>query len=613
MAHIFVRGEQGVTGAVGNDTTGDGTPSNPYATLAKAVAVALAGDTVVIDGVFHERSTTWTQANLTVKAWDASRPPQVRGDEDIGDRGWTDSGSGYFTKNIGAGLTLYGVTVNYGRYGASTLRVLGDGDYYGHLHGQSTAAAAQAASQRYHYDSGTGLLTIRLLADADPSDKVLTACKAGHGMVFNGANPTVAGLEFCLFMETGAGNGYGVLVNNTASGGAIDNCRFFDCGYHCAGFRSSPAASAVNCVIRNCLGYGLAGGTSGDRPTLWVFYGAGASNTVSGCVGSNLTGKCRLPLMEDGASQVPLFNATLSNAANDIGGAHTHTDGSATVTDVLYDRCTFAYDASGARGNPITGANATSAPSDPEIWKTYAVRYDRITVTGGQSLLFTQDGSYIGVRHLHAALPNAATDIHTAGIKLNSTRFLMDGCVVLQDGGGATFPRQIYRFGGTSNAARFLNCSLVDYGANAGNTRFAMVLHSSDTLVMRQVLVWWSVDSKTNGWLFNGPAAGSMTFQDCWFPLDARVGANNWSTDTTINTKAEFAAVYTTCVYNTDPQITAAANAEPSAGGAARTGTFTVRRRHVGINRRPGNGTVGAYQYGAAGASLDLGVSLATA
>jgi hypothetical protein len=71
--------------------------------------------------------------------------------------------------------------------------------------------------------------------------------------------------------------------------------------------------------------------------------------------------------------------------------------------------------------------------------------------------------------------------------------------------------------------------------------------------------------------------------------------------------------VYTTCVFNTDPQLTSATDAEPVAGGASRVGTVTLRRKHVGINGRPGNGTVGAWQYGAMGASLDLGVSLATA
>jgi len=54
------------TTAVGNDTSGNGSASRPYLTLAKALAVSVAGDTIYIDsGTYADNSLSLNKANVT--------------------------------------------------------------------------------------------------------------------------------------------------------------------------------------------------------------------------------------------------------------------------------------------------------------------------------------------------------------------------------------------------------------------------------------------------------------------------------------------------------------------------------------------------------------------
>ncbi len=62
MADIYVS-------PTGSDTSGDGSPSNPYQHIHKAIDVALDGDTIIcLDGIYNEEEYRVINKNLTIRS-----------------------------------------------------------------------------------------------------------------------------------------------------------------------------------------------------------------------------------------------------------------------------------------------------------------------------------------------------------------------------------------------------------------------------------------------------------------------------------------------------------------------------------------------------------------
>ena len=108
-ANIFVA-------TTGNDSTGTEVSGSPYATLAKAAGLAVAGDTIQVRSGTYAQHFTWTgvgspAAYITMQAYDGDRTTVITGDS--GSQITLDMSGCQYVKLIGFDLSGSGSTGNY--------------------------------------------------------------------------------------------------------------------------------------------------------------------------------------------------------------------------------------------------------------------------------------------------------------------------------------------------------------------------------------------------------------------------------------------------------------------------------------------------------------------
>lgn len=432
-----------VNASTGNDSTGDGTSSLPYQTLAKLVTVMGNGDTAYLTGTFRESATFSNLSNATFRKWTSDYV--VRGDNVV--TGWSSLGGGVYQKNIGASLNVKSVVVDW------DTSLTADGLHYGHLD-QGTFGSLSAGQWAY----STPNLQVRLSDSSDPVSKTVAWCRGGvNGLTLaNATNCIVDDFNGALWVDSTAGSGYALIGYGTGNYFRID--RTDDCGYHHVGFVGGACAN--NTIEPSQGGEGVcAGNASGGIPL--VFYTTSNSQTGNRGIGIRIY-----------ANPFIKTDGTTPSHAGTVGGCYSHTDGSRTFDGVTWENIRVSYPLTVAIGSSPLYAAHTTAPTAASLSRTdvssYGVKFIWCTVDGvaAPGMIVGAQGSCVYDRcHLYFAAttknqsPNA---VITSASDSQRKQVLFNACEIMFNLDGASTGRGIKHW--EHEDYLFVNTSVMDVG-----------------------------------------------------------------------------------------------------------------------------------------------------
>lgn len=596
MATYYVHGD------TGNDTTGDGSSGNPYATVGKAFTVGGATSTVVYAAGTLRESVSFgsNPTDCQLLAWPGQTRPVLRGDTVR--TGFADSGGTHYTKTLATSLNIKSVVVDW------DASVTALGFHYGHLR-RVTAANVPSTDNSWNYDSATGVLLVRIGANLDPAGFTVATCAGGvNGVtIANGTRCVLDGLRFSLWCDANQGLGYGAIVYGT--GNTIANCLFEDTGYHPWGFVAGGTGQVnTDNTATNCVCSGVAGNGGGGC----VFYSYDSTTRnlrASGIVFNAYTflGRDQNPiaLPDNAASFSPAWSALNASAF------YWHSNAGTNMTDIVWERCVSNHYTGGSTGTvtsvDMTGLN-TPAPSDENDADTYPVRFVECVVnTGYQSALI---GNAAYIRCVFNMTQTGDHLINAAGRFTNSGTNAVccfEGCVVYDNLVPTTTANEArsFRVAGTSQKLIFNNCTLINTGTQKGGARaWFRRVSATATVRARGTVFAFTTASATQNYIdYNDAAISDNTLRDYLGCSYWQVGTGRYSQNASYDTWAEWnASIDTAGREESASSVTSATNAEPPESHPIReSARYTVSetaRAKVGINGRPYSRNIGAYQYG---------------
>jgi len=623
-ADIYVNASS--TSPVGNDSNA-GTSAAPYLTLGKVTSVIASGDTVYLAGEFQGGSGATNLEfngfdNVTIVQWQGMPQAWLKNSVSIA-RGsaWAAATAPRYQTTIATGLSLQTVSVAFGDPAFTDA----NGRFKGHLELAASAADVITNDDSFWYDSGTGVLSINVLnASTDPDtyladvEYCLSGLRTGGDFVVQGEgcnNCTVRGIKGRNYIITNQA-GYFVFLSGT--GNVIEDCEFFNTGWHHVGFvASSSSVVNINNTIRRCTFWGGATGTGGSSGTQTVFY-ANGSNVIGGEINDCTYHSYRL--VTPGAKDW---------GAVDMDGSYCHTNGSSYTAQLTHRRCKF-YTYTGGRG--ASGGNLvypTAAVTDDHFRVgAYSLKFfdcqwtarHVASWTGTRGIYLTQ-AAYVRCLLQNMTLKNDTRTTAGAG-RAFENEFSSDfrlptlfesSHLVCDLSGGSGPPADIagLNFNNNSNGGIVLtmvNSSFVNNNTTAGitNTRLFNPGQGGTTALFRfRGSVFCASTTGTLRNLFNSATLTAANYdakQNMYFGVSTTAYTNN----SAINSAAEWlASVDTGAVQAVDPGYypagtTQGAFPEPVAGAEV------VRRTHMasprstlGINYAKDGQRFGPWQTGA--------------
>lgn len=533
-------GPDTLTGTAGDDTTGDGSAENPYATLTglftNQFGNILPGDTIylagrqrpdpallgdpylmildgtgggvrftqlegrslaVIDAGLMPGGTVTNNATLSATYWKATEVG------DGGTNGWKivcDGTNGKLDLRAAtfSGIALCAVTFDWHATGnviSTATAALGKGLRKSHLKAASGADAAAkiaaiaggtpAAQGLWYLDNTTGTLYVLMpttsagVSVTDPSDAVA-----------NGIEVVVAGKTAFLFTDSG-----GSTPHEDAVVDSLIFARWCDASATAPYGNSVAFINTEGCTFRDSvvIDAGDHAGAFGNQVIdatfsniqvyggqtgcyFFVFNASGVGNTASGCVGRDLTIT---------VSSLLGHNAlTVDRTSN--GGAMVgyYVHGPHTAGSIVWDNCnaTLYVPASGLPDNysPFDSDNAT-APLEAIHASTFPVYVKDCTLSQGVQWFNQGVTSYIGFERcsFHCEQTYKVTNGHCIDRRSTTGRYHFEACEIVAD---------MRNSNGAANAGimalganftfNLLNTSVYDMAASHSNNKYGMFYFS---------------------------------------------------------------------------------------------------------------------------------------
>lgn len=599
MATYYVDAQNGSDGAAGTSVA-------PWATLSKVASTVANGDTVYLSGTFRPDAATDLRDifPLSLLAWSGMPPPIVRGDTVL--TSWTLAGSVY-TKSLAAGLSIASVVVDW------DTSIDASGRHYGHLFKAATALAVASDDDSWFYDSGTGLLTIRIGANLDPAGFTVARCIGGVRAITmgsTGGTPATGvscrGLTFYLWCDGTGELGYG-LRYYTVQSSSMYGITVFDCGYHGTGWTNYGGVAATDNIESGTVVYGM----SAKCDTAMVMYadtGAMRNCRIVGCEAHlyPLLGRDGAPILLTGTST---FSAT-GIACHSVAGGSAIEDFEVSDCNVVgyvptgFTNRTSPYSFAGTPN--VTAANRTNPLA-------YPARFVRCVATGVARMLCTGSGATIrcsincsqgGASGAAAAL-GLFGDNADVGIACSQGHFGSELIGNLDGGAASTW---LYRASGDTLPSvvaehTLIGCTLYANGTQTNANVRGIFTHANATanITARGCLFAHRIpaasgplNSLTHG--NTTASAASLGFTNCAY---VNISSTRYASATAYDTQAEWAAaIDPTGVYygTTNPiaDVAAASNTALSLANQAVRMSGGVE----GVNGRAYSGHYGAWQYG---------------
>lgn len=405
----FVDGDNGNNG---NDATA-GQPQTSMFNLADLFGGPQPGDTVYLAGwIFEDGDYPVALDGVTIKQ-DPNGAPWRFWSGVLAGTGWASIGGGVYTKTLATGLTLCnpGFAVNY----RTTFDALGG---KGWLATQANAAAVAGVTYGAHYDSGTGLATIK--PGVDPNTNEITF-HIGNRDVFRCDD-----LHDCDWQDYaacgcyyGAGVGYGCKIqgyNNTFSISMLA-----DLGYHSFGIVAGANNRNNTITIKSDA---FIGGAF-DGATVFVIHSldgvTGDSNNIVKGASRNAKPTIRISKPRDPSGAE--FSAAFGYTA-----AYSHTSGVGTITGITWQD--FEVDYLNRIGSCIGGADCAD-PTDEQDWRTFGIRIVRVNDLNAKRNVLGANGTSHGGLGFSQCRHNFPTpsDTNTSYYTSYHT-ILLSGCVI---------------------------------------------------------------------------------------------------------------------------------------------------------------------------------------
>lgn len=534
-------------------STGTGQTDTPATgTWSKDPATIVSGDVVYVSGVVRKANGQaaqygWTGLN-NVQIRQAPNQPQAifRGDTPLPTTGWSASGNGW-SMTITTGLTLDAVVYGWDE------QIDSNGRHYGHLAPVSlaTVQAGTGAPGLYHYNSGTGVLTV-YLGGANPNTgtKFVSYCvTTGKDAISfsNGYNITVDGIQFQLYPSTE--NGYGVSMAD-CQGSVISNCVGEDMGKHAFGFLNNTSHNFSNRIV-NCVAKGLSvGGTH------FVHYVATGFGTTNAAVVDSTARRYRYLGLDTtgGVANTRAGQSAMSQAAY-----LAHSDaGQAGVSDVLLSGITVIDDEP-AGAFAQASEQASISAGDLWTWSKYPLRVDGGTWSHRPD---TSSGatwtSPIAVRRLkYTQVGDPPQDVGSHAVigmgygATNTSTMLWESCAfqftlsTVASNFRSTYAFGVETSGGTSGGIRLLNCTAVNNGATRGifGACFFSFRNNNSPIIKARGSIFAHQNQGSVQILCiddAGVSAANHDFVDCVY---YNIGNNDWySQNSAIDAKSEWLA-----------------------------------------------------------------------
>lgn len=593
-----------VNGATGNDSTGLGTRAAPYATLNKVAGLGTLapGDKLFCADKIRGAATFTTPVGITICQWPGATKYDLRGA--FVASGWSSSGGGY-TTTLAMGLTIKSVVCDW------DANIDANGLHYGHLTPAADAATALSTLNNWHYNSGTGVLSINI--GANPSTHIIEYCIGGVGVngitVSNAENLRILDFRASLWVDKTAASGQ-------AFRGYGQNCtievdRVDDCGYHHICFADGLCNNNVIQPSQTGLGR-ISGVNDGGIPL--VFHTSSANQT--GNEARDLTIWATPLLKRDGT---PL------GSSYSIGGCFSHTSGGGVKLDgVTWRNIAIHYPyAVGTSSSPLAAGDTTapSSAANSRIITNYGVQAIGCTVDGTHAQGIVTSGS---MAYQRCSL-KFGVDRVTAGARVMSdtgdaaTKYtLFDATeILIYQGTGSTGVSEGWLQGENAGLV-FLNSSFAMWGNRTAECRMFVQFAATQTIYARQSIFGYPDATAGTRKLFHGDSwdqtGTPRNFDNCAY---VRITGFGYSANTSYWTPVLWLAAI-----DTHAQQFASTNVfeEPFSGqsmtharlsravstlwGYANTGI--TPHTDIGINEKPWAGSLGCYQYGAGPASSPL-------
>lgn len=578
----------------GSDSNVGWQSSAPFATLTKLATVMVSGDTAYLAGTFREQVTCTGLDGCTWRQWAGNDQWIIRGDTVVS--GWTSLGGGVYQKNIGAGLSVKSVVVDW------DTSVNAFGLHYGHMV-NGTFGSLSAGQWAY----STPNLQVRLADSSDPASKTVAWCRNGNGMALvSCTNCTVDDFTGYLWCDATANNGYALHV----TGGVGITCRINvtrDCGYHHVGF---PGGACTNNIVEpSTYGLGRMEGNASGGVCIAVY--TSLDNAQTGNIVRGITMYATPFLKTDG---------TAVSTTQNFGGVIVHTDGvkSFPAGAVRVSNCEVVYPY--ATGGGIGGFSAanTATPTANNAAELVADNYGAIftecVVRGPHSAGLVLDGSAALVRCSIRDVSQLKCQTGAIANAFNTTTAttLMDACEIMGDCDGASAGRLFNIW--TNRRFVLLNCTAMDYGAGSNEHDIFKPTGNSATVRAHGCVFGFARSTGSNVFFYanggysnaaNGAGLTPRVFEDCAY---VRVSSTVYDTNASYNTSAEWTSGIDAGAQHTasNPCEEPAAGQPMSHARLSRThalwayrDTGTTAHTSLGINRVKWKGTLGCYQYNA--------------
>lgn len=615
----------------GNDSNNGTTTGTPFLTLAKCVAVAAAGDTFNLKGTFRETADFSDKGNnITLQQWEGQTQAWIRGDTVVDT--FTVDGSGQcYNKTVTASLNVATVTANWDS------QINSRGRHYGHLTRATSLANCKTTDNSWYYDSGTGVLSVRIGANADPAGYTVTYVKCANTV--NGVNGVTIGssgatachgirvlnLCFALWCWPAAGFGYPLRLISCQNSFAKGNT-YHDSGYHSIGLVNYNGVAMRNVKAIDEAAYGIV--ASGD--SLYVAYAdTGGIDVESGF--ENCYGLLEPLLGMDGnpiAYYSPVSPFTQVTSATAMGMA-CHTSATVNISKFRAKDCLIV---TGSVHSSMTNRMAAyrvshaTAPSDKTNPKTYGAWLDRCDVLSGVSSAFKDSAAWTNsVIQLSQAGSSGAANISNGGVLGDNSSCTAEAWMLYKANAisvdlnvGAAGASMFNCRGNTTNHYRnnlvLINNSIVNTSLYTSAQIRAFINHiitETPTIYARGNIFMHlapGTGSNHNNLTYNNSTITTqeqvdsmLQFKDNWY---INMDTNRYSSATFVDTDAEWLAKCDTTgvfEYGTNPFLDPSGYSTLGLNNYGKLKQrYTIPNCGEGINRRAYSKQYGAYQYGPA-------------